>query len=314
MTEAVIVSTARSPDRPGQQGLARRVPARRPDRHHRQGRARQGARSSTARPIEDLILGCGQPAGESGYNIARVAAILAGLRRRPRRHRQPLLLVVAADHPHGRPRHQGRRGRRLRRRRRRDRQPLHAAASPTAARTTRCSPTPRPAPPSAPTAPTRGSRSTACPTSTSPWARPPRTCGSRRTSARQDMDEFAARQPAAGRGQPGERLLGRRDHAHHHAVGHRGHQGRRPPRRHHRREAGRAQAGVPPRRRDHGRQRLPAQRRRRRRRRDERHPRRRAGHHPAGPRRVVGRHGPQPRDHGPRPDRGVAPGPAAGPA
>jgi acetyl-CoA C-acetyltransferase len=29
--------------------------------------------------VEDLILGCGQPAGESGYNIARVAAILAGL-------------------------------------------------------------------------------------------------------------------------------------------------------------------------------------------------------------------------------------------
>ena len=29
--------------------------------------------------IEDLLLGCGQPAGESGFNIARVAAILAGL-------------------------------------------------------------------------------------------------------------------------------------------------------------------------------------------------------------------------------------------
>jgi acetyl-CoA C-acetyltransferase len=29
--------------------------------------------------IDDLILGCGQPAGESGFNIARVAAILAGL-------------------------------------------------------------------------------------------------------------------------------------------------------------------------------------------------------------------------------------------
>jgi acetyl-CoA C-acetyltransferase len=29
--------------------------------------------------IEDLILGCGQPSGESGFNIARVAAVLAGL-------------------------------------------------------------------------------------------------------------------------------------------------------------------------------------------------------------------------------------------
>ena len=29
--------------------------------------------------VEDLIVGCGQPAGESGFNIARVAAVLAGL-------------------------------------------------------------------------------------------------------------------------------------------------------------------------------------------------------------------------------------------
>jgi acetyl-CoA C-acetyltransferase len=29
--------------------------------------------------VEDLIMGCGQPAGEAGFNIARVTAILAGL-------------------------------------------------------------------------------------------------------------------------------------------------------------------------------------------------------------------------------------------
>jgi len=29
--------------------------------------------------IEDVIVGCGQPGGESGYNVARVAAILAGV-------------------------------------------------------------------------------------------------------------------------------------------------------------------------------------------------------------------------------------------
>ncbi|MGH8988121.1 MAG: acetyl-CoA C-acetyltransferase, partial [Acidimicrobiales bacterium] len=29
--------------------------------------------------VEDLIVGCGQPAGESGYNIARVVAVMAGL-------------------------------------------------------------------------------------------------------------------------------------------------------------------------------------------------------------------------------------------
>jgi acetyl-CoA C-acetyltransferase len=29
--------------------------------------------------VEDVLLGCGQPAGEAGYNIARVAALLAGV-------------------------------------------------------------------------------------------------------------------------------------------------------------------------------------------------------------------------------------------
>jgi acetyl-CoA C-acetyltransferase len=29
--------------------------------------------------IEDVMIGCGQPAGEAGYNVARVAAVLAGL-------------------------------------------------------------------------------------------------------------------------------------------------------------------------------------------------------------------------------------------
>ncbi len=29
--------------------------------------------------VEDVMLGCGQPAGEAGYNVARVAAILAGI-------------------------------------------------------------------------------------------------------------------------------------------------------------------------------------------------------------------------------------------
>ena len=29
--------------------------------------------------VEDVLLGCGQPGGEAGYNIARVAAILAGV-------------------------------------------------------------------------------------------------------------------------------------------------------------------------------------------------------------------------------------------
>ena len=33
--------------------------------------------------VEDVLLGCGQPAGEAGYNVARVAAILAGMENVP---------------------------------------------------------------------------------------------------------------------------------------------------------------------------------------------------------------------------------------
>jgi acetyl-CoA C-acetyltransferase len=33
--------------------------------------------------VEDVILGCGQPAGEAGYNVARVAALLAGMENVP---------------------------------------------------------------------------------------------------------------------------------------------------------------------------------------------------------------------------------------
>src|SRR3982074_653212 len=32
-----------------------------------------------AREVEDVILGCGQPHGPQGHNIARVSALLAGL-------------------------------------------------------------------------------------------------------------------------------------------------------------------------------------------------------------------------------------------
>ena len=77
MTEAYIVATARSPIGRARKGsladlrpddLAARmvraavekVPGLDPDR------------------IDDLLLGCGQPAGEQGFNIARIVAVLAG--------------------------------------------------------------------------------------------------------------------------------------------------------------------------------------------------------------------------------------------
>ena len=192
MPEAVIVATGRTPI--GRANKGSLVECRPDDLSALVIRAvlEQGARSSTPPRSRTCILGCGQPAGEAGYNVARVAAILAGLRRRARRHGQPLLLVLAADDPHGGPRHPGRRGRRLRRRRRRDGEPLHARrvghrpAQPGVRRGRGAHQGPR----------ARRHRAVdparpACPTSTSPWARRPRTWPSTRRSAAQEMDEFA---------------------------------------------------------------------------------------------------------------------------
>ena len=78
MPEAVIVSTARSPIGRAMKGSLTQV---RPDDLTativRAALAKVPALDPTL--VEDLMLGCGQPAGESGFNIARVAAILAGL-------------------------------------------------------------------------------------------------------------------------------------------------------------------------------------------------------------------------------------------
>jgi acetyl-CoA C-acetyltransferase len=78
MTEAVIVSTARTPIGRAMKGSLK---ACRPD-------DLSGFIIDTAlnqipaldrQQVEDVILGCGQPAGEAGFNIARVAAIQAGM-------------------------------------------------------------------------------------------------------------------------------------------------------------------------------------------------------------------------------------------
>jgi acetyl-CoA C-acetyltransferase len=78
MTEAVIVSTARSPIGRAMKGSLTEV---RPD--DLTATIVQAALDKIPEldrtTIDDLIVGCGQPAGESGFNIARVAAILAGL-------------------------------------------------------------------------------------------------------------------------------------------------------------------------------------------------------------------------------------------
>jgi acetyl-CoA C-acetyltransferase len=76
--EAVIVATARSPIGRANKGSLTTL---RPD-----DMAAQVIRALLDKvpelprdQIEDLMMGCGQPAGEAGFNVARIVAILAGL-------------------------------------------------------------------------------------------------------------------------------------------------------------------------------------------------------------------------------------------
>ncbi len=77
MPEAVIVATARSPDRPGRPGLAGQHPSGRPGHPDGPCRARPGAGTRSARPRRPDI-GCGQPGGEQGFNVARTVAVQLG--------------------------------------------------------------------------------------------------------------------------------------------------------------------------------------------------------------------------------------------
>jgi acetyl-CoA C-acetyltransferase len=78
MTEAVIVSTARTPIGRAMKGSLVEC---RPDdlSAHIVKAALDKVPQLDRTTIDDLIMGCGQPAGESGFNIARVTALLAGL-------------------------------------------------------------------------------------------------------------------------------------------------------------------------------------------------------------------------------------------
>src|SRR6202012_830880 len=78
MPEAVIVATARSPIGRAFKGSLASI---RPD-----DLTVQMVRAALAKvpeldpaDVEDLILGCGLPGGEQGFNMARVVAVLLGL-------------------------------------------------------------------------------------------------------------------------------------------------------------------------------------------------------------------------------------------
>ncbi len=78
MPEAVIVSTARSPIGRAFKGSMK---DERPDDITAQILKAALAKVPELDPnlIEDLMLGCGSPAGEQGFNMARVVAVMAGL-------------------------------------------------------------------------------------------------------------------------------------------------------------------------------------------------------------------------------------------
>ena len=78
MPEAVIVSTARTPIGRAVKGSLRDL---RPDDLSALiiGSVLDKVPEMDRESIEDVLWGCGQPAGESGHNIGRVAAVIAGL-------------------------------------------------------------------------------------------------------------------------------------------------------------------------------------------------------------------------------------------
>ncbi len=77
MPEAVIVSTARSPI--GRAGKGSLVSMRPDDLATQMVRAAlDKVPALNPRDIDDLMLGCGQPGGEAGFNIARVVAVELG--------------------------------------------------------------------------------------------------------------------------------------------------------------------------------------------------------------------------------------------
>ena len=119
MPEAVIVSAVRTPI--GRAGKGSLIDERPDDLLAFAIReAVANVPELEAGDVVDVIVGCGFPEQKQGMNLARRAALLAGLPDTvPGHDGQPLLRLVAPDGADGVPRDQSGRGRRLCRRRRR---------------------------------------------------------------------------------------------------------------------------------------------------------------------------------------------------
>ena len=118
MNEAVIVSTARTPLCKSWRGSLNLTHGAKMGGHVVHAALERA--KVDADEVEDVIIGCANPEGATGWNIARQIAIRAGLPGHRAGHDgEPLLLLRPADHRARRAAHHGRRRRDLRRRRRR---------------------------------------------------------------------------------------------------------------------------------------------------------------------------------------------------
>src|SRR5262249_55958765 len=77
MPEAVIAATARSPIRRAVKGSLPTIPAHDPVQQMVAAALAKVPQLDPA-DISDLMLGCGLPGGEQGFNMARVVAIMMG--------------------------------------------------------------------------------------------------------------------------------------------------------------------------------------------------------------------------------------------
>ena len=215
MPEAVIVATARSPIGRAFKGSLTYDPPRRLTVFTGSTRPWPRSRSSARTTSTTSCSAAACPAASRASTWRAWSPSCSGCDNAARHHGDPVLLLLAADHPDGLPRHQGRRGRRVRLRRRGVRQPFRRRQQRHAGRTRRTTSSTDAAARSGalgaggvPGLARPAGRTPRSRTSTSPWARPRRTSprcagsrGRRRTSSASGRRTWPRRRSPTGSGE-----------------------------------------------------------------------------------------------------------------